>query len=98
MATVDYDPTLVGNALYLALFGLIFFIQALQLVRYRTWSFSCAMTSRLVLEIVDYLGRVQMHFNPFDPNPFLMCVPFPHFQIFHICGWNLRTLKFSNWC
>jgi hypothetical protein len=71
-ATVHYDPTLIGNALFLAIFGLLLFVQALQLHRYRTWSFSCAMMSGLVLEIVGYLGRVQMHFNPFDPNPFLM--------------------------
>ena len=91
MATVDYHPTLVGNVLYLAAFGLIFFIQAPQLARYRTWSFSCAMMSGLTLEFVGYLGRVHMHFNPFDLNPFLMCVPFPLFHIFHIRGWNLRN-------
>ena len=71
-ATVDYDPSLVGNALFLGLFSLVFLIQALQLVKYRTWSFSCAMMSGLVLEVVGYVGRVQMHFNPFDQNPFLM--------------------------
>jgi len=71
-ATVDYDPSLAGNAFYLAIFGLIFIIQGLQLWRYRTWSFSCSMMSGLILEAVGYLGRVQMHFNPFNANPFLM--------------------------
>jgi hypothetical protein len=71
-ANVDYDPTLVGNSLYLALFGLILIIQALQLAKYRTWSFSFAMMSGLVLEVVGYLGRVQMPFNPFAPTPFLL--------------------------
>ncbi|KAG0650416.1 Efflux pump himE [Hyphodiscus hymeniophilus] len=71
-ATVNYDPSLAGNALYLAIFGLILLIQALQLVKYRTWSFSCAMMSGLLLEMVGYVGRVQMHFIPFDSNPFLI--------------------------
>jgi hypothetical protein len=71
-ATIDYLPSLGGNAFYLAVFALIFFIQVFQLWRYRTWSFSCSMMSGLVLEIVGYVGRVQMHFDPFGPNPFLM--------------------------
>lgn len=72
---IDYDPTLVGNTLYLAIFGLILIVQVFQLFCYRTWSFSCAMISGLVLEVIGYLGRVQMHFNPFQPNPYLMQVP-----------------------
>ncbi len=71
-ATVDYDPTLVGNALYLALFGLIIVVQFLQMLRWKTWSYSLCMMSGCVLEVVGYVGRVQMHFNPFAPNPFLM--------------------------
>jgi hypothetical protein len=71
-ATILYIPSLGGNAFYLAAFALIFFIQAFQLWRYRTWSFSCSMMVGLVLEVVGYVGRVQMHFNPFLPNPFLM--------------------------
>jgi hypothetical protein len=71
-ATIDYDPTLGGNALYLSIFSLLFIIQTLQLWKYKTWSFSLSMMSGLVLEVVGYVGRVMMHFNPFEPNPFLM--------------------------
>lgn len=71
-ATVRYDPSLGGNVFFMSIFGLFLLIQAFQLYRYRTWSFSCSMMSGLVLEIVGYLGRVQMHFNPFLSNPFLM--------------------------
>jgi hypothetical protein len=70
--TTDYDPTLVGNVLYLVLFGTILVAQVTQALRYHTWSFSGAMISGLILEIVGYVGRVQMHFDPFGPNPFLM--------------------------
>lgn len=71
-ATVQYDPSLGGNAFFMGIFGLLLLIQAFQLYKYRTWSFSCSMMSGLILEIVGYLGRVQMHFNPFLANPFLM--------------------------
>jgi hypothetical protein len=73
-ATVHYDPTLVGNSLYLCLFAVILLIQAGQCIKYRTYSFTFAMISGLVLEIVGYLGRVQMHFNPFLSNPFLLYI------------------------
>ena len=71
-ATVNYDPSLAGNALYLAIFSLLLVVHALQLWKYRTWSFSGSMMAGMVLEIVGYLGRVQMHFNPFLSNPFLL--------------------------
>jgi len=73
-ATVDYDPSLGGNAFYLAVFSLILFIQLAQGFKYRTWSFTGSMASGLILEIVGYVGRVQMHFNPFLPNPFLIYI------------------------
>jgi hypothetical protein len=69
---VHYDPSLGGNAFFLAVFALILLIQVGQCIKYRTWSFSGSMFGGLVLEIVGYLGRVQMHFNPFLSNPFLM--------------------------
>lgn len=73
-ATVNYDPSLGGNAFFLAIFGLILVIQAFQGYKYRAWSYTGSMIGGLVLEIVGYLGRVQMHFNPFLSNPFLMLI------------------------
>jgi hypothetical protein len=71
-ATVQYDPTLVGNALYTAIFGFFFFIHIFLGIRYRIWGYLAAMVGGLVLEIIGYAARVQMHFNPFLSNPFLM--------------------------
>jgi len=71
-ATVHYVPSLAGNALFLAIFAFLLVIHALQLWKYRTWSFSGSMIGGLILEIIGYLGRVQMHFNPFLSNPFLL--------------------------
>lgn len=73
-AFITYDPSLTGNALYVGLFGAILVVQVIQGLYYRTSSFAFAMFAGLVLEIIGYVGRVQMHFNPFAENPFLMQV------------------------
>ncbi|KAE8454596.1 hypothetical protein EG329_000219 [Mollisiaceae sp. DMI_Dod_QoI] len=72
MATVHYDPSLWGNTFYLTYFAAILLIQAVQAWQYKTWSFSIAVVSGLVLEVVGYGARIQMHYNPFDANPFLI--------------------------
>jgi hypothetical protein len=71
-AQVQYDPTLFGNAFYLAIFSVMLFAQFFQGIRYRTWSFMGAMICGLILEAIGYGARIQMHYNPFDFNPFLM--------------------------
>lgn len=75
-AQVRYDPTLAGNALYLAIFALLLLMQTLLGIRYRTWGYFGAMLGGLILEIVGYGARVKMHFNPFLSDPFLMQVIF----------------------
>ncbi|KAL8718275.1 MAG: hypothetical protein Q9225_004566 [Loekoesia sp. 1 TL-2023] len=74
IATVDYIPSLGGNAFYLALFSLILVLQLIFGFRWRTWSFAGAMFGGLVLEIIGYVARVQMHDNPFKSDPFLMYI------------------------
>ncbi|KAH8690283.1 putative RTA1 domain protein [Talaromyces proteolyticus] len=72
LANVDYDPSLWGNLLLLALFGAVMICQIGMGIRYRTWSYLIAMTGGLILEVIGYVARVQMHYNPFTQNPFLM--------------------------
>ncbi len=71
-ASVQYDPSLAGNAIYLGIFSLVLVIQVLLGVSFRTWSFLSAMIGGEVLEIIGYVARIQMHYNPFQSNPFLM--------------------------
>ncbi|MCJ1395671.1 hypothetical protein MMC18_008557 [Xylographa bjoerkii] len=71
-AHFDYLPTLPGNALYAAIFGLALGMQLLFGIRYKTWGYMGAMFGGLVLEIIGYVSRIQMHFNPFSKNPFLI--------------------------
>jgi hypothetical protein len=69
--TVDYVPTLAGNALYLAIFVVILIAQITQGIIYHTWSYMICMIFGLVLEAVGYGSRIGMHLNPWDSNPFL---------------------------
>lgn len=71
-ANLDYVPSLAGNALYLTIFGLIIIAQIGLGYFYKTWGFAAGMFFGLVLEIIGYIARIQMHFNPFTKDPFLM--------------------------
>jgi len=72
-AYLNYDPSLAANALYLSIFGLFLAIQCIQGYYFRTWTYTIGMVVGLIGEVVGYIARVQMHFNPFLANPFLMC-------------------------
>ncbi|RAO64523.1 uncharacterized protein BHQ10_000535 [Talaromyces amestolkiae] len=70
-AQVDYVPSLPGNLIYVAIFGLALLLQIAFGVYYKTWTYMIAMIGGLVGEIIGYIGRVQMHYNPFPQTPFL---------------------------
>ncbi|KAI4177292.1 MAG: hypothetical protein LQ348_005848 [Seirophora lacunosa] len=74
LAQVHYVPSLGGNAFYLALFALLLLLQLAFGFRFRTWSFTGSMFGGLVLEVIGYAARVQMHDNPFKSDPFLMYI------------------------
>ncbi|KAL0258566.1 phospholipid-translocating ATPase rsb1 [Diplodia seriata] len=71
LANFTYIPTLAGNATYLAIFAVLVPFQLFFGIRYRTWGFLVGMIGGLALEIIGYVGRVQLHFNPFPFDPFL---------------------------
>ncbi|KAK9482578.1 RTA1 like protein-domain-containing protein [Lipomyces starkeyi] len=71
-AHFTYLPNLGRNEFYAAWFGLLVILQILLLIRYRICGYSVAMFGGLVLEMFGYVGRIQMHFNPFTKNPFTM--------------------------
>ena len=72
LANFDYVPTLGGNVLYATIFGMALIAQLFFTIRYKTWGYGVAMFGGLLLEIIGYAARIQMHFNPFTSNPFLM--------------------------
>lgn len=71
-AYLMYDPTLAGNALFLSIFSLLLPLQLFLGLHYRTSGIVIATFLGLSMEIIGYVGRVEMHFNPFLKRNFLM--------------------------
>ncbi|KAK5123168.1 hypothetical protein LTR85_003366 [Meristemomyces frigidus] len=67
-----YIPTYGGNLFFAIFFGILLLPQLGLGIRYRTWGFMVGMVMGLVLEIIGYAARVQIHDSPFADNPFLM--------------------------
>jgi hypothetical protein len=72
LAYIQYLPSFAGNTFYASLFVLFLVGQLFVGIRYSTWGFSGGMVVGILLEIVGYLARVQMYYNPFLKGPFLM--------------------------
>ncbi|GFF26712.1 sphingoid long-chain base transporter RSB1 [Aspergillus udagawae] len=71
LANFDYVPNLAGNVLYLALFGTMLVANLGLGIYYRTWGYLVGMIGGLALEVIGYVGRIQLHYNPFPFDPFL---------------------------
>ncbi|OQU96178.1 hypothetical protein CLAIMM_02292 [Cladophialophora immunda] len=67
-----YIPSLAGNAFYLAVFCLACLAQIFLGVRYRTWGFMFGMLGGIGLEIMGYVARIQLHYDDFDNNDFII--------------------------
>lgn len=69
---MDYQPTLAGNTVYAAAFGLLLIAQLGLGIKYKTWGFMVGMICGLFLEVVGYAGRIMLHNNPFNFNNYIM--------------------------
>ncbi|CZR69887.1 related to RTA1 domain protein [Phialocephala subalpina] len=69
---LQYDPSLAGNVFFAALFTFFLVMHLVLGLYYRTWTYSIGMVCGLITELCGYIGRVQMHYNPFIQTPFFM--------------------------
>ena len=67
-----YLPSYGGNMFFAVFFGLFIIPQLGLGYWYKTWGFAVGMVMGLVLEVLGYVSRVQLHNSPFADNPFLM--------------------------
>jgi hypothetical protein len=67
---MSYIPTLAGNAFFLGVFGFALLCQCILGIRYRTWGYLFGMFGGLVLEILGYVSRIQLHYNVFSQHKF----------------------------
>lgn len=72
MATIEYDPNLAANVIMAAIFALVLLVQIGFGIRYKTWGFMVGMIGGNTLEVIGYIGRIQLSKNPFSSNAFLM--------------------------
>ncbi|TEY52903.1 hypothetical protein BOTCAL_0253g00060 [Botryotinia calthae] len=72
LSSFDYRPTVVGNAIYAGLFGLLCVGQLGLGVKFKTWGYMIAIILGLLLEVIGYIARILIHNSPFDNNYFLM--------------------------
>ncbi|KAK5104638.1 phospholipid-translocating ATPase rsb1 [Lithohypha guttulata] len=68
---VQYIPSLAGNSLFAAIFGLTLVAQLILGIRYKIWSFCVWMAFGLIGEIVGYIGRIMLNNNIFSFTAFL---------------------------
>ncbi|KAK9250323.1 RTA1 like protein-domain-containing protein [Lipomyces tetrasporus] len=71
-AHFTYVPSLAGNAFFVGWFSLLIVLQVLLVIKYKIWGYFVAMSGGISLEILGYIGRIQMSYNPFTMSPYLL--------------------------
>ncbi|KAI1270775.1 hypothetical protein F5Y18DRAFT_414370 [Xylariaceae sp. FL1019] len=69
---LDYQPTLGGNAVFLALFAILIPIALWLGFRYSSVGFGTAIATGLALEVVGYIGRLLLHSSPNNRSAFIV--------------------------
>lgn len=72
LAWIDYYPSLAGNVLFAAIFGILFVLQIFLGLRHKTRGYMITMSMGLILEIVGYVGRILLRSSMFEFSYFLM--------------------------
>lgn len=68
----QYKPSLAANAAFLAIFAASGITHVLQLIFWRSYSFSIPMVLGCITEIIGYVGRLMLNDNPFNIDGFLI--------------------------
>ncbi|KAL4782633.1 RTA1 like protein-domain-containing protein [Aspergillus varians] len=68
--TYGYTPNLAANILFACIFGLTALLQIAIGLKARSWAFTFSLAAGCILELVGYIGRIQMHDNVWDKPAF----------------------------
>ena len=68
----EYRPTIPGNSVIIALFGISMIIHIIQGVMYRSWIYMTVIVLGCISELVGYGGRIMLNQNPYSFNGFLI--------------------------
>ena len=72
MSVYQYRPSLPANAIFLALFALTGLIHMYLGFRWKSWWFAICMMIGCIVEVIGYVGRIQLYQNPWSFGGFLM--------------------------
>lgn len=67
-----YRPSLPANITLLALFGIIGFVHTYLAFRWRNWGFMVGMQLGCLAEIIGYVGRIMLYYDPFSWPGFMI--------------------------
>ncbi|KAL1957830.1 hypothetical protein VTO42DRAFT_5395 [Malbranchea cinnamomea] len=67
-----YRPALGANITFLAVFAVSGLVHTAQLVLWRNYAFASLVVVGCVTEVIGYVGRVWLYYNPFSFDAFLM--------------------------
>ncbi|KAF9734367.1 hypothetical protein PMIN03_004677 [Paraphaeosphaeria minitans] len=88
-----YYPSLGWNAFFAAAFGLAFILQLGLGIRYKTWTYMIGVGLGCLGELIGYIGRIQMHNNPYDNNGFTIQIVLLIFSPAFLAAGIYLTLK-----
>lgn len=76
LSQFSYRPSLGGNAIFAAIFGIYILTNIFLGIRHKIWGYMAAMFFGLTGELIGYIGRLLLYQNPFDPtgNNFLIYI------------------------
>ena len=104
---LEYLPNIPANAVFIAIFATGLIAQGFLGLRHRTWSFSMAMLTGIILEMLGYGARIGLHYNvsidtwfimylcclTIAPALFSAAIYLSLSRVLTICGENLSFLK-----
>ncbi|KAI1052212.1 Envelope glycoprotein gp160 [Fusarium irregulare] len=67
-----YRPSLAANIVFVVLFSLIGFVHVYLGFRWKSWGFMTGMLLGCISEVIGYVGRIMMWYNPFSFNAFMI--------------------------
>lgn len=67
-----YQPSIPANATFIGLFALGGLVHAYLGIRWKTWWFMCCMVICAINACIGYGGRLWLHYEPFNFDPFMM--------------------------
>ncbi|CAF3469251.1 unnamed protein product [Fusarium graminearum] len=67
-----YRPSLAANIAFVVLFSLIGIVHLYLGIRWKSWGFMTGMLLGCMSEVIGYVGRIMMWYNPFSFNAFMI--------------------------